>query len=63
MQALVMGGTEFISKNVAKYLISKRYSVDIFTRGVKPLTYQGVNAHITGDRLNIEDLRQGLNNK
>ncbi|MBU3130132.1 hypothetical protein [Clostridium tagluense] len=36
MKILVMGGTEFVSSALTKYLISKGYIVDIFTRGIKP---------------------------
>lgn len=63
MYALVMGGTEFVGKNLAKYLIDKGYCVDIFTRGIKPLTYRGINAHLIGDRSNIEELHQKIGHK
>lgn len=33
MNILVMGGTEFVSASLTKYLIAKGYTVDIFTRG------------------------------
>ncbi|MBP2645770.1 MAG: epimerase [Firmicutes bacterium] len=63
MYALVMGGTEFVGRNLAKYLLSQRYTVDLFTRGIKPLTYQGVNSHLTGDRSHKEDLCRQLGSK
>ena len=60
---LVMGGTEFVGKAVAKYLIVQGYTVDIFTRGMKSVDYDGVRNHIKGDRKSIEDLEKGLANK
>lgn len=63
MQILVMGGTEFVDKNVAKYLISKGYTVDIFTRGIKSITYTGFRNHFKGDRHSIFDLNKFLSNK
>lgn len=56
MNALVMGGTEFISKAVSKYLIEKGYKVDIFTRGVRKADYEGYRNHFKGDRKSLEDL-------
>lgn len=57
MKALVMGGTEFVSSSMAKYLISKGYVVDIFTRGIKTIEYSGFRKHLKGDRKIIDDLR------
>lgn len=50
MKLLVLGGSEFVSQSLAKYLISKGYSVDILTRGTKGLSYSGYNKHIKCDR-------------
>ncbi|WP_102398750.1 SDR family oxidoreductase [Haloimpatiens massiliensis] len=60
MKVLVMGGTQFVSSSVAKYLIGRGYTVDIFTRGVKPIEYDGVRRHLQGDRGSIEDLKANI---
>lgn len=60
---LVMGGTQFVSRSVAKYLIQKKHSVDIFTRGNIPLNYKGVNRHIKGDRKSKDFTEQALAGK
>lgn len=56
MKILVMGGTEFVSRNVAEHFIHENYAVDIFTRGKKKVDYSGVNHHYIGDRKNLKDL-------
>ncbi len=63
MKLLVMGGTEFVSKAVAKYFISKEYQVDIFTRGVREVDYNGINIHHKGNRLDSKELEQISNIK
>lgn len=63
MEILILGGTEFVSCALAKKLLSKNYVVDIFTRGFKPITYNGVRNHLIGDRRNINDVRNALKNK
>lgn len=60
MRALVMGGSEFVGKSMAKYLIEKKYDVDVFTRGIKPIEYKGVRRHLKGDRRSINDLRKNI---
>lgn len=60
MKVLVMGGSEFVSKSLTKYLIEKGYVVDIFTRGLKPLLYDGFRKHLQGDRKSLEDLKLNL---
>lgn len=55
-----MGGTEFVSSSVAKYLIAKGHEVDIFTRGNKELKYSGVNIQHKGDRKSVEDLKNNI---
>lgn len=47
---LVMGGTTFVSSSLAKYLISKGYTVDILTRGCKQVEYDGFREHLICDR-------------
>ncbi len=63
MKILVMGGTEFVSSALTKHLISKGYTVDIFTRGMKPIKYDGVRKHFKGDRKSVEDLRVNISNE
>lgn len=60
MKALVMGGTEFVGSAMAKYLILKGYDVDIFTRGMKPVKYEGIGKHLIGDRKSVEDLKKNI---
>jgi len=60
MKVLVMGGTEFVSSSLAKHLIDKGYTVDIFTRGIKEIKYEGIRKHLKGDRKLIEDLERNL---
>jgi nucleoside-diphosphate-sugar epimerase len=60
MKTLVMGGTEFVSSSLAKYLISKGYIVDIFTRGIKTFSYDGIRKHLKGDRKSLNDLRANI---
>jgi nucleoside-diphosphate-sugar epimerase len=45
---------------LAIYLISKGYTVDIFTRGIKSVKYYGVRNHLKGDRKSVEDLRANI---
>ncbi|MCY6960231.1 NAD-dependent epimerase/dehydratase family protein [Clostridium brassicae] len=63
MKILVMGGTEFVSSSLSKYLISKGYTVDIFTRGIKPIKYDGIRKHLKGDRKSIKDLKANIANE
>lgn len=63
MKVLVMGGTEFVSSSLAKHLISKGYTVDIFTRGIKEIKYEGIRKHLKGDRKLIEDLERNLSDE
>ena len=57
---LIMGGTQFVSRAVAKYFIQKNHIVDIFTRGNIPVDYDGVNQHIKGDRKNKDFVKKAL---
>lgn len=57
-----MGGTEFVSSSLAKFLISKDYIVDIFTRGIKTHTYKGINIHHKGNRKFYSDLEKTIKN-
>ncbi len=61
MKLLVLGGSEFVSEAVSKYLISKGYIVDILTRGIKSLGYDGYNKHIKCDRKDSNNMKIQLN--
>ncbi len=43
---LIMGGTTFVSRCLAKYLIDQGYDVDILTRGLKTIDYDGYKNHL-----------------
>lgn len=60
---LVMGGTTFVSSSLAKYLIEQGYVVDILTRGLKSIDYEGVREHITCDRKSRNEVLEALKNK
>lgn len=60
---LVLGGSTFVSKAIAKYLISKNYIVDILTRGIIPIEYTGFREHIICDRHDELNLKKSLENK
>ena len=57
---LVMGGTNFVSSSLAKYLISKGYNVDILTRGIRKVDYTGYRNHMICDRKSLQELRRTL---
>lgn len=63
VQVLVMGGTQFVSKALAKFLISKGYEVDIFTRGTREITYEGVRTHLIGNRNVPSDIQKNISGK
>ncbi|HBD65274.1 MAG TPA: epimerase [Clostridiales bacterium] len=50
MKILVMGGTEFVGRAVAEYMISRGHEVSIFTRGIREPGYNGIQIHYKGDR-------------
>lgn len=58
MKILIMGGTEFVSRNIAEHFIHENYRVDLFTRGKRPISYEGYHTHHVGDRKIIEDLEK-----
>lgn len=53
---LVMGGSTFVSSSLAKYLIKQGYTVDIASRGIKPINYSGYREHIICDRKSKESI-------
>lgn len=50
MKILVMGGTEFVSNSLTKYLISKGYTEDIFTRGINCKNWVCPSIHIFSNK-------------
>lgn len=56
MKILILGGTQFVSKRLAKSLIEKGHSVSIFTRGRLPVDYDGLSNHFIGDRRCEKDI-------
>lgn len=57
---LIMGGTDFIGSELSKYFINKKYNVDIMTRGIKPINYNGIRNHLICDRKNETELKNIL---
>lgn len=57
MKLLIMGGSQFVSRAIAKALLSKGHHVTVLTRGQQPLDYTP-SRHIIGDRINPETLKQ-----
>lgn len=60
---LIMGGSDFISSSLAKYLIKNKYNVDIMTKGVKKINYGGVSKHLICDRKNVDEVKNVLKDK
>lgn len=56
---LIMGGSDFIGKSLAKYFIKHRHKVDVLTTG--SIDYKGVNKHLLCDRKNLDELENALN--
>ena len=63
LEILIMGGTEFVSEALAKYMIEKGHQVSIFTRGVRPIKYSGFTAHYKGDRKCISEIAFNIEGK
>lgn len=63
VQILVMGGTQFVSEALAKFFISKGYEVDIFTRGTREITYEGIRTHLIGNRDVPLDIKKNISEK
>lgn len=60
---LIMGGTEFVSSSLGKYLVNKGYQVDILTRGIKSIENYGFRKHIICNRKSFEGMEQALSNR
>lgn len=58
-----MGGTQFVGAAVAKYWIASGHNVDIFTRGILPVTYSGIRHILQGDRRNLDSMHKALSDK
>ncbi|WP_162300609.1 NAD-dependent epimerase/dehydratase family protein [Anaerosacchariphilus polymeriproducens] len=58
MNILIMGGTRFVSKSLAIFLIDKGHKVSIFTRNKIPVDYTGIVEHFIGDRKILADLQK-----
>lgn len=57
---LIMGGTTFVSSSLAKYLVEKGYDVDILTRGLKPINYEGFRNHLICNRRSKKEIQKVL---
>ena len=55
---LIMGGSDFIGKSLAKYFIKHGHKVDVFTTG--RIDYEGANKHFSCNRRNSEELKSAL---
>lgn len=60
---LIMGGTNFVSSSLAKYLIGQGYNIDILTRGIKKINYEGFREHLVCDRKSKDEMQEVLNGK
>ncbi|MGN1031818.1 MAG: NAD-dependent epimerase/dehydratase family protein [Intestinibacter sp.] len=55
---LIMGGSDFIGKSLAKYFIKHEHKVDVLTTG--QIDYKGVNKHFLCNRRNVDELQNAL---
>lgn len=55
---LIMGGSDFIGKSLAKYFIEHGHKVDVLTTG--KIDYEGVNKHFSCNRRKEEELKNAL---
>lgn len=55
-EILVIGGTTFVSRCLAQYLIGVGHDVDLLTRGEKEVKYEGYREHLICDRRNKEQV-------
>lgn len=62
-EILLLGGSGFVSESLGKYLIKRGYKIDILTRGIKHINYDGYHNHIICDRKNIDDMKRALKGK
>lgn len=57
---LVMGGTTFVSSSLAQHLIGQGYTVDILTRGLKTVDYDGFRHHLICNRKSRDEMQETL---
>lgn len=50
MNALVLGGTQFVGRALARELVARGHEVTLLTRGRLPVDYAGVRRHVRADR-------------
>lgn len=60
---LIMGGSDFVGSSLAKYLIKNKYNVDIMTRGIKSIDYDGIGKHLICNRKNVDEMKMILKDK
>lgn len=60
---LIMGGTSFVSRSLAEYLIGKGYDVDILTRGLRPIEYKGFKEHLICNRRSNKEMQRILKDR
>lgn len=60
---LIMGGTNFVSSSLSKYLIGQGYNIDILTRGIKQINYEGFREHLVCNRKSKAEMQEVLNGK
>lgn len=60
---LIMGGSDFVGSSLAKYLIKKKYDVDIMTRGIRSIDYDGIGKHLICNRKNADEMKMILKDK
>ena len=58
MNILIMGGTQFVGKALAKFLIRQNHEVFLFTRNKIPIDFAGYAEHFIGNRRDITDIQQ-----
>lgn len=58
LNILILGGSGFVSKALAKHLIKQGYTIDILTNNEKPIDYTGFNQHIICNRDSLPDLKR-----
>ncbi|MDD7794129.1 NAD-dependent epimerase/dehydratase family protein [Clostridium sp. 'White wine YQ'] len=60
---LIMGGTTFVSSSLAKHYIKQGYNIDILTRGIKTLDYNGFINHLICNRKSKSEVVEVLKKK
>ncbi|HWI49386.1 MAG TPA: NAD-dependent epimerase/dehydratase family protein [Rummeliibacillus sp.] len=63
MNVLLFGGSEFVGRAYLEKLIAEGYTVDIITRGIKPITVKGYRNHFKCDRKDEKALAEHLENR